>query len=136
MSTSTKVTFDVATLETEVMAYHVRRVEAAQQRVDAITDDAALSREVEEWRRTTTKRVLEFARRLRKGEVTDTELDKFKVGNLPTRDHYGRQDARRDLANAKAAEDRARLKFNSLKRNDDGTISLTAAQLRDYFGVA
>lgn len=127
----TRLTFTTAALREQIAERHKRRVALA---IAAYDDAIDLPKRRAEWRATQERRVKTLARSVK--DVADRDLEGFSIPSAPTLDRYKSPDVTRDdeVAKADASRDNALRRLDALHA-PEGTVSLTANMLRDYFGL-
>lgn len=135
MASNTKVRYHKDTLRTEALARAEDRVREAEEYLRNLTDPEILEQRIAEWREKEESRVANLFRRLGGADLTDDELASFKIGHKPFLDSFEVTSARRNVNVARRERDGIAARIDSLVTEEDGTVSLTRAQVRDHFGL-
>lgn len=136
MATSSKVQFRLDTLREKALESIDHRIARKRLEVDSFEDDEALEQRVNEWRAKQEERISDLFRRLDDGRGIDNHsLSKWKIEPIPEIDRYERQRAERDLRSLESERLRILAKSESLVADEDGNISLTKTQLKEFFGL-
>lgn len=136
MATSSKIMFNLETLSAEAIKSINTRIEQAQAKVDSHHDERAFSALVAEWRVRQEEKIRGLLSRLESGELTDIQLAKFTIDEIP--DSGDKWEQRRDRERVQTLELRRsdiQAKAASLVADENGSISLTKTQLREFFDL-
>lgn len=135
MATSSKVRFNLETLKAKALESIDGQIARKQEEVDSFEDSDALERRVDEWRTRQESRVSDLFRGLGEGGVSDYELAKFQIEEMPSVDRYDIRRVQRDLDTLLSRRSKIVAKTDSLVPEEDGTIALTKTQLAEFFGL-
>lgn len=130
---SSKVMFNLETLQAKALASVDERIDAAVRKVEVLADDQALQDEIVTWRARQEARVSDLFREL--GSADNQRLSTFKIEPIPEREEFDLRRAERDLDRLIAERSRIVAKTESLVADDAGNISLTKTQLSEFFGL-
>lgn len=135
MASNTKVKYHKEALRKEALEKADLRVQEAEEYLRELSDKDALVERVKAWREKEEARVANLFRRLGGEDLTDEELASFTVSHKPSIDGFSMVSARRHVNNARRDRDGIAARVEALATDEDGTVSLTRAQVRDHFGL-
>lgn len=136
MASSTKVQFNLKTLQEKALASIDERIAMATEDLELFESEQAMDARVAEWRKDQEARVADLFRRLGGKDIPDEELARFKVQDMPTNDTWvERNRARQRLRKLESLKSQMAAKAGSLVPDEDGNISLTSTQLDEFFGL-
>lgn len=136
MASSSKVKFNLETLSKMALESIDTRIALKEVEVASYDDDGTLEAKRAEWRRVQEGRISELFSRLGgEDEISNNELAEWKLDKFPKVDYYERDKATRVLRVLKERRSQIVAKAASLSPDEDGSIYLTAVQLRDFFDL-
>ena len=135
MASSSKVLFKLETLKEKALESIDFRIAQKRLEVESYDDDAVLEQRVEEWRTRQEERISDLFRKLGDGGMDNYELSKFQLDAIPKVDRWERERAETDLRGLESRRSRIVAKSESLVPDEDGNISLTKLQLREFFDL-
>jgi len=129
---STRLEYEVTALREQIMLKWEEKIAEAEAAYRASQD---LEGRRDEWRAKAEAALRDLHARLE--TARDNELESFKVGPCPRNDSYTRPLDRLKQRTEEAidARDRALGRLDSVKPSKDGTLSLTANMLREWFSL-
>lgn len=133
MATSTKVLFKLSSLREKALTAINERIDVAEEELERLNRDETLIELRREWRKRQDARIDDLFSRL--DDVTDEELSRFKLDELPKIDQWEKGKARQRLNGLRATRDQIIAKADSLVADEDGNIGLTKTQLQEFFGL-
>lgn len=136
MATSSKVKFDLNQLLGRAIETIDLRIQQAEDKVASHGDEQAFAVRMSEWRKRQEEKIRHLVSQMDNGEVDDYRLSSFALDDAPRR--FDKYDKRRDqdrLDHLCTRREQIRAKAGSLVPEDDGSISLTKTQLREFFDL-
>lgn len=135
MATSSKVKFNLETLRAKAMESISFRLDQKTQELLSYDDDTVLEERISDWRQRQEARISDLFTKLGEGGIGDSQLAKWEIESIPSRDRYERQKIERELRSLEAERSRIEAKSGALVADEDGSISLTTTQLAEFFGL-
>lgn len=138
MASSSKVMFNLKTLRDKAVESIDFRIAQQRLEVESYDDDEALEERIRLWREEQVGKFMNMYVRLTgpESEVPDNHtISKFKVDPIPEVDRWDRSRANQKLHELESTRSRILAKSESLVPDEDGNISLTKLQLREFFGL-
>lgn len=140
MATSSKVMFNLSSLQAKAVEAIDLKIAMAQLEVESAESQEAFEKRIRHWREDTINQIIGMADRIRENEaeVGDYALSKFRSKTLkpmPEHDRYELRDAERLLSRLQQKRIDIIAKSASLVPDEKGSISLTVTQLSEFFGL-
>lgn len=135
MASSSKVLFKLETLKEKALESIDFRIAQKRLEVESYDDDAVLEQRIADWRTRQEERISDLFRKLGEGGLDNHTLSKFKLDDIPKVDRWERERAETDLRGLESRRSKIVAKSESLVPDEDGNISLTKLQLREFFDL-
>ena len=135
MASSSKVLFKLETLKEKALESIDFRIAQKQVEVENFDSDELLEQRIAEWRARQEEKISDLFRKLGEGGVDNHTLSKFKLDPIPEVDRWDRQRAETDLRGLESRRSKIVAKSESLVPDEDGNISLTKLQLKEFFDL-
>jgi predicted nucleic acid-binding Zn-ribbon protein len=133
VATSTKVLFKLSSLREKALTAINERIDNAEEELERFNRDDTLIELRREWRKRQDERIDDLCSRL--DEISDEELSRFKLDELPKIDQWEKSRARQRLNGLRVTREQMIAKADSLVADEDGNIGLTKTQLQEFFGI-
>jgi RNA processing factor Prp31 len=133
VATSTKVLFKLSSLREKALTAINERIDNAEEELERLNRDDTLAELRRDWRQKQQIRVEDLFSRL--DEISDEELSRFRLDELPKIDQWEKGKARQRVNGLRATRDQIIAKADSLVSDEDGNIGLTKTQLAEFFGL-
>lgn len=131
MATSSKVQFKLDVLRQKSLEAIDERIAQKQAELDELGSPEAESERLKQWRANQETRIIQLHAQL--GSIDNVSLSRFNIEDLPDSNSWERSRLERELSRMKS--DRARIiaKSESLVPDEEGNVSLTKTQLKEFF---
>jgi RNA processing factor Prp31 len=133
VATSTKVLFKLSSLREKALTAINERIDNAEEELERLNRDDTLAELRRDWRQKQQIRIDDLFSRL--DEISDEELSRFRLDELPKIDQWAKSKARQRVNGLRATRDQIIAKADSLVSDEDGNIGLTKTQLAEFFGL-
>jgi RNA processing factor Prp31 len=133
VATSTKVLFKLSSLREKALTAINERIDNAEEELERLNRDDTLAELRRDWRQKQQIRIDDLFSRL--DEISDEELSRFRLDELPKIDQWAKGKARQRVNGLRATRDQIIAKADSLVSDEDGNIGLTKTQLAEFFGL-
>jgi hypothetical protein len=133
VATSTKVLFKLSSLREKALTAINERIDNAEEELERLNRDDTLAELRRDWRQKQQIRIDDLFSRL--DEISDEELSRFRLDELPKIDQWEKGKARQRVNGLRATRDQIIAKADSLVSDEDGNIGLTKTQLAEFFGL-
>jgi exonuclease VII large subunit len=130
VATSTKVLFKLSSLREKALTAINERIDNAEEELERLNRDDTLAELRRDWRQKQQIRIDDLFSRL--DEISDEELSRFRLDELPKIDQWAKSKARQRVNGLRATRDQIIAKADSLV---SGNIGLTKTQLAEFFGL-
>lgn len=135
MATSSKFVFELSELQKQAVSAIDERIELKQKELRTYEDPDEHDKVVRAWRERQEAKIATVFHRLGDFDIADEELAQFRLEPFPKQETYRHERAARELAILQARRSQMTAKTRSIKPSDDGTISLTKTQLKEFFDL-
>lgn len=135
MPSSAKVQFNLEELKVRALESIDERIAAKGRELEAQNDDTALQADIADWREKEEARLRQLVSDMDQGEVDNHRLVSYSVRPIPKRDSWERSRLQTELSQLEATKSKMLAKTGSLVPDENGNVSLTSTQLKDFFGL-
>lgn len=131
MASSSKVHFKLETLKDRALETIDLRIAQKQEELDRLGSTEDQAQRTRDWRKAQEAKLRKLFRELE--EMPDNVLAQFQIDKIPSVDRWDRDRVKQALARLQVERTEIIAKAESLVPDEDGNISLTKTQLREFF---
>lgn len=131
MASSSKVQFKLETLKDRALETIDLRIAQKQEELDRLGSTEDQAQRTRDWRKAQEAKLRKLFRELE--EMPDNVLAQFQIDKIPSVDRWDRDRVKQALARLQVERTEIIAKAESLVPDEDGNISLTKTQLREFF---